>query len=134
MKTKIIIVGSICLLLLSCSTKEESNSVPLNSSDATTEDLQIYTVLSRINRIDGSGIDGDVLIKGFSKEIPLDVREKALRSIAKKEGFARASLYCTEDAYKASFSSSFLAEHPNALENGYLGRLKKDGTFSPPIK
>lgn len=101
---------------------------------ATTEDLPSYTVLSRVNRIDGSGIDGDVLIKGFSKETPLDVREKTLRSIKKIEGFGPVSLYCTEDAHKANMSASFLAEHPKALEDGYLGRLNESGTFIPPIK
>ncbi len=134
MKTKIIIIGSICLLLLCCSTKDENNSELPNSSATTTEDLPSYTVLSRVNRIDGSGVDGDVLVSSFSKEIPLDILEKTLQSIAQKEGLDLVSLYCTEDAYKANFSASFLAEHPNALENGYLGRLKKDGTFSLPIK
>ena len=128
MKTKPIIIGFICLFLLNCGNKDESNS------GAVIEDLPSYSVLDRVNRIDGSGVYGDVLIVSFSKDTPQDTREKTIQSIAKKEGLSEVSLYCTEDAFKANFSSSFLAEHPNALEDGYLGILKKDGTFNPPIK
>ncbi len=72
---------------------------------------------------------GDILIKTYSRETPKEERESVLRSIAAKENFHQAALYCSEEAYQANNSASFLREHQNALKTCFLGSLK-DGVFT----
>lgn len=87
------------------------------------DDLPAYTIIDQAKLISG-GKSGDILITSFSKATPAKVRESVLRRIVRKEGFTEAYLYCTMEAYKANYSSSYLKAHPNALKEGYLGSLR----------
>ncbi len=98
---------------------------PLNGS------LPKYVVLFSNNFMSGDGRFGDILIPSFSRQTPVWTREKIFLAIAAKEELTEASFYSSEDAYRANISASFLKTHPNALREGFLGRVK-DGSFSPP--
>ena len=94
------------------------------------DELPAYIIIDQVELISG-GIHGDILITSFSKDTPINVCESVLKSIAKKEGFTEASLYCTREVYQANLSSSYSEAHPNALKEGYLGHLK-EGKFTGP--
>lgn len=133
MRTKILFTGTICLLciIIGCNLKESSDSI---QKEHEIEGLPEYEVLDTVQLISGEGVYADILIPSFSSETLIEVREEILKKISKKEGFVSIGLYCTQDAYKANYSSSFLDNHPNALREGYLGKLRKDGTFAKPLE
>jgi len=91
--------------------------------------LPEFIILDKIKLINGNTY-ADILIKSFSRSTPINEREATIKSIAKKENLQEISLYSTENAQKATFSSSFANTHPNALKNGYLGSFEK-GVFTP---
>ena len=93
-----------------------------------TEDLPSYTI-DVVNLMRG-GKYGDVIVPSLSRTTPKDDRERILRAISKKESLTEASLYSTEEAFKANTSSSYLNAHPRALKEGYLGSLR-NGKFTP---
>jgi len=71
---------------------------------------------------------GDVLVESMSRATPVQVREKTLRKISKKEGFSSASLYCSREAMKAAFSNPF-RDAQQDVSNCSLGYLGPDGNF-----
>ena len=91
--------------------------------------LPEYIILDKIKLINGNTY-ADILIKSFSRTTPVNERELTVKAIAKKENIQEISLYSTENAQKATFSSSFANKHPNVLKNGYLGSFEK-GVFTP---
>ena len=106
----------------------QSQPVPESQQETQAPELPPYKVLDTVNLITG-GRYGDVLVETYSRETPKEERESVLRSIAAKENFHQAALYCSEEAYQANNSASFLRGHPNALETCFLGGLK-DGVFT----
>ncbi len=103
--------------------------LPKNVHRESTEELTAYIIIYQVDMGVSRGKAGSILITSYSKSTPKEVREKTLRKIAEKEGFTQADLYCTMEAYKANYSESFLKKHPNALKDGFLGRVREDGTF-----
>ncbi|MGE0077349.1 MAG: hypothetical protein AB7S48_05770 [Bacteroidales bacterium] len=102
-----------------------------NIISETTESIEVpeYKILFKVQLMSGKGQFGEVLITSYSKSTPKEEREKTLRKIMEKEGFVSATLYSTEDAYKANSSESFSKSHPNALKNGLLGQVNEEGKF-----
>jgi hypothetical protein len=62
------------------------------------------------------------MIPSLTRETPRDTRSKIAFAIRKKEGLRCLSMYSTREACKASYSSSYAKQHPNA-SNGYLGGI-----------
>lgn len=106
---------------------KDISELPADVNRKASEDLPAYVILDQFKLITG-GKYGDVLVKSFSKDTPQNIVKTTLLKIAEKEGFTQACLYCTEEAYKANSSSSYLKQHPNALKEGLLGTLI-DGQF-----
>lgn len=144
--TLLIAFISISTLLISCAIRigrstgdgkiEEISRIEIQRPQKDVEreevdELPAYVIIDQIELISG-GIHGDILITSFSKDTSIKVCESVLKSIAKKEGFTEASLYCTREAYQANLSSSYSEAHPNALKEGYLGHLK-EGKFTRKI-
>ena len=144
--TLLIALISIATLLISCTVRigrsagdgkiEEISRVEIQrpQKDVEREDvyeLPAYVIIDQRELISG-GMHGDILITSFSKDTPIEVCESVLKSIAEKEGFTEANLFCTREAYQASLSSPYSEAHPNALKEGYLGHLK-EGKFTRKI-
>jgi|Wag4MinimDraft_11_1082651.scaffolds.fasta_scaffold01520_4 hypothetical protein len=110
--------------------REEVPNLPDNFKRKATEEVPEYIIIDQFDLMSG-GRHGDILIKSFSKETPLDKREKVIKKIIEKENFTQADLYCTREAFEANMNSSYSESHPNALENGYLGSVR-DNKFSAP--
>ena len=91
--------------------------------------LPEYEVIDAIKLISGEKMI-EVLIKSFSQITSISEQEKIAREIANRKGYDRVDLYCTKEAQKANYSSSFREKHPDALKTGYLGSLK-NGKFTP---
>jgi hypothetical protein len=89
-----------------------------------TEVLPAYRVLFSVNRADGTGRYGDILVSSLSRETPAARREFIAHQIAKVENLASLNLYSTEEAYEANMSESMLKAHPDALRKGFLGTLR----------
>jgi hypothetical protein len=127
MKFTFMILLVILFVLVGCGI--EKNDKPVSKTEIKKEQItyQIpeYEVFEKIKRIDGN-IHASVIIKSFNQETPLEQREKAAKAIAKKIDTTILDLYCTKEAFKANYSSSYLKEHPNALKKGYLGFLKNN--------
>lgn len=84
-------------------------------------ELPAYRVLDRTQLL-GGGTHGDVLVESFSRQTPVVVtRRQILGRIMAEEGFREAALYCSEEAMRASYSSSYAAAHPGAGERCSLG-------------
>lgn len=92
-------------------------------------ELPDYTILDEVNLLVG-GYYGDVLVPSLTPDTQVEELEAVAGQIAQAEGFDEISLYCTEEAYRANFSASFLEDHPDALKDGFLGHYK-DGVFRP---
>lgn len=88
--------------------------------------LPDYRVLDKV----GGYID--VLVPSLSVNTPTDSLERLIRRIARAEGATQVTMYRTEEAFRANFSSSYAEQHPGALEAGYLGSLS-GGRFTPSI-
>jgi hypothetical protein len=144
-ETLLIVFISISTLLISCAVKigrstgdgkiEEISRVEIQRQQKDVEreevdELPEYIIIDQVELISG-GIHGDILVTSFSKDTSINLCESVVKSIAKKEGFTEASLYCTREAYQANFSSSYAEAHPNALKEGYLGHLKEDKFTRP---
>ena len=116
-------------------TKEQGLKMSYDRSRKPKKDLDSkletpkYVILDSVTTIGGK-FYADVLISSFSRQTPVSERRKAAKRIAKKEGFHHVSFYSTREAYKANMSASYLREHPDALEKGFLGSLE-NGRFSP---
>lgn len=82
-----------------------------------------YTVLETVNQMVG-GRWGAVLVRTLSRDTTAARRGEIAREIARLEGLAEVSLYCSEHAWKADFSASYSARYPNALRDCSLGMLK----------
>jgi len=126
----------ICLLIvpffISCGSQEK----PVADSSAGNKvnvNIPSYEVLDTVNRIDGSGIHAGVLIESYNTETPDEELLRVAQAIAKDKGFSIIEIYCTKDAQKANYSSSFSEAHPGALDNGFLGTYEH-GEFKKPIK
>ncbi len=118
-----IILFCVFLIIFISTLPETEEQKATTIEEEVVDALPAYTVIDQVKLLSG-GKYGDILITSFSKSTPADVRESVLRRIAKKEGFTEAALYCTMEAYKANFSSSYLETHPDALNEGPLGSLK----------
>ena len=90
--------------------------------------LPEYRILDR-TRLMGGGAHGDVLVESYSRETPAGNRREALRRIMSKEGLSEAALYCSEDAMRASYSSSYAEAHPSEVERCAIG-VYVNGRFS----
>ena len=101
-----------------------------NENEATEEDIEVtavpeayidpeYEILDSIELISGSTY-GDILVKSFSQNTSNDEITSFIEFISEKESFDELSIYSTEDAYKANYSSSYLDEHPEALNEGFI--------------
>ena len=101
---------------------------PQREEETQAPELPPYKVLDAVNLLTG-GRYGDVLIETLSRETPKEDRESALRRISEKEGFQQAAFYCSDDAYRANNSASFLRTHPGALKTCFLGSLQ-GGVFT----
>jgi hypothetical protein len=88
-----------------------------------------YKVLDTVDMLTG-GRYGEILVTSYSRQTSVAERESTLRAIMANENLFRADLYCSEDAAKANSSSSYAAEHPDALKTCYLGSIQ-DGVFTP---
>ena len=88
--------------------------------------LPEYRVLDKV----GGYID--VLVPSLRVGTPTESVERIIRAIAGAEGAPEVSMYRTEAAYRANFSSSYAREHPNALRDGFLGSLT-GGRFTASI-
>ena len=111
-------------------TYEAESGRPAPVEREETAQLPAYTIIDRVNLAVG-GRHGDVLVISFSKSTPTAERERVLRSIAAKEGFTQADLYCSREAFEANMSASYARSHPGALDRCFLGRLEK-GSFRGP--
>lgn len=80
-----------------------------------------YTIISAINLLAG-GKHADVLIPSLSQRTPIERRREIAFEIRKKEGLRTLSMYSTNEAYKAAYSSSFAEQHPKASQ-GFLGSI-----------
>lgn len=89
-----------------------------------TEVLPAYKVIFSVNRADGTGRHGEILMASLSRETPSDRLEFIAHQITKAENLSSLNLYCTEEAYEANMSESTLKSHPNALRNGFLGMMQ----------
>lgn len=123
---KYLAIAFFLLLIIGAISRGKEKTSP--SADETFQMPQ-YQVLDEVRLINGS-LYADVLIPGYSKDTDQEVLKKAALTLAKEKGYDEISLYSTEDAKKANFSSSFLEKHPDALVQGYLGSYKK-GKFIP---
>ena len=82
-----------------------------------------YTVLDIVDQLNGVRY-GDVLAPTLSRETPAGRRADILKEVAKIEGLGDASLYCSREAFRANFSSSYAEEHPDALKTCLLGSMR----------
>jgi len=120
----LLIIFGIVVVVLILSKKEVAPIKAIAQTEKPAlEELPSYQILDLTDRLDGKR-DADVLIVSFSTTTPREKRESVFKRIAKKEGFAEGSFYCTVDAYHANYSDSYSKAHPRALEEGYLGRLE----------
>ena len=101
------------------------------SEDEAAPEFEIpeYTVLDIVDQISGVRY-GDVLVSTLQRDTPAGRRADVIKEIARREGLGEASLYCSRDAFRAAFSSSFAEEHPDALQTCYLGKLN-GAQFTP---
>jgi len=92
-----------------------------DTSQKSTGAIPQYTIISAINLVAG-GKFADVLVPSLTRETPRDTRSEIAFAIRKKEGLRCLSMYSTREACKASYSSSYAEQHPDA-SNGYLGGI-----------
>lgn len=92
--------------------------------------LPEYKVLFRVRQIHNKRVYGDILVPSLSRKTPINILEHVARAISSQEKLDDITLYCTEEAYKANNSASFLKAHPNALEEGFLGLLQEEKFIS----
>ncbi len=71
---------------------------------------------------------GAVLVPSLSPATPSKDREDIARRICRQERMNDISLYSTEEAYKADYSTSYRESHPDAMNTGFLGSIR-DGKF-----
>lgn len=94
------------------------------------KELPAYEILDSVETISDGGM-ADVLVSSYSRETSVAEREDFAEAVASKEGLAWVTLYCSREAFRANYSSSFSESHPGALESCYLGDWKRDRGFSP---
>ncbi len=97
---------------------------PAGRDESAAAGLPEYTVIDKV------GDNLEVLIPSLSVDAPESEIEAVARGIAAGERVGIVYLYRTEDAQKANMSSSFSEQNPNAMAEGYLGKLE-NGEFNP---
>lgn len=85
-----------------------------------------YKILDQTKLFEG-GQYGDVLIESINPKTNKDTIKLIAQLISCYENFSEESLYCTEEAFKANFSESYLKQNPNALKNGFVCSIGKYG-------
>jgi len=85
-----------------------------------------YKILDKVQMISGD-IYYDILIESFSRKTSNIVIERVLKAISKELSANIISLYCSREAQKSMFSSSYSELHPKAFEC-YIGEYK-NGKF-----
>ncbi len=114
-------------MLLGCSKEAEQNR--FNSTKIEKEDdiiIPEYKILDRVQMISGD-IYYDILIESYSRKTSNIVIERILEAISKELSADIISLYCSREALKSNFSSSYSELHPEAIEC-YIGEYK-NGKF-----
>ncbi len=100
--------------------KTKTNSTKIEKEN----DIKIpeYKILDRVQMISGD-IYYDILIESFSRKTSNLVIERVLKAISKELSANIISLYCSREALKSMFSSSYSELHPEAIEC-YIGEYK----------
>lgn len=94
------------------------------------EALPVYEILDSVETLN-EGTMADILVSSFSKGTSVVERESFAQAVASKEGLEWVTLYCSRDAFRANYSSSFSESHPDALETCYLGSWKRGQGLTP---
>lgn len=89
-----------------------------------------YVVLFRTDNPTDKRVFGEVLVPTLSPQTPNKERRRIARAVAAFEGLDDLTLYCTRQAHEAHYSMEFSSLHPDALDEGLLGRLER-GRFKP---
>ena len=89
-----------------------------------------YRVLSEDRSIE-KRVFAKILIPSLSPRTKPEEIERICRIICYEESIDECSFYSTMEAYEASNSDSYRLEHPEALKDGYLGKMQND-KFLPP--
>ena len=92
-----------------------------NVSKSGEGDIPDYTVIDAVNLLAG-GKHEDVLIPSLSNDTPHEIRSKIAFAILEKDDLKSVAMYATMAAYKSDCSSSFAAQHPDAIK-GRLGSI-----------
>lgn len=108
--------------------KSEGKTKTDNTKIEKENDIEIpeYKILDRVQMISGD-IYYDILIETFSRKTSNLVIERVLKAISKELSANIISLYCSREALKSNFSSSYSELHPEAIEC-YIGEYK-NGKF-----
>ena len=92
-----------------------------NTQREATGDMPPYTIIRSMNLARG-GKQADVMIPSLTRDTPKDERMMIARRIMKKESLSAVSMFSTDEACKAHYSSSFAEAHPDA-SSGFLGQI-----------
>ncbi|MBI4235457.1 hypothetical protein HY604_04110 [Candidatus Peregrinibacteria bacterium] len=85
--------------------------------------IPAYEILDTVDLINGDKF-AEVLITSFSKETSQQELETTAKKIAEEINVDEVDIYCSREAQKANYSESFSKEHPNAIDECYLGNYK----------
>jgi len=90
-----------------------------------------YQVLEKTTLKDGKTYTC-VLVASLSPWSSADLRERTLRRIQAEMQVFVIDLYRTREAYRAMNDSGYSADHPMAIERGFLGELRNGVYFHQP--
>lgn len=107
---------------------KDSSKLPETKAVAKSENIPAYKILFRVKLSTGEGFFADILVPEYSRQTSKDTLETTLRSIMKREGLIQATIYSTEEAYKANMSEKYSKANPKAKE-GVLCSVLKNGEF-----
>lgn len=108
---------AITIVLFSITACTTENTTSQNNN------IPTYEILDTVDLINGNKF-AEILITSFSKETSQQELETTAKKIAEEINVDEVDIYCSKEAQKANYSDSFSKEHPNAIEECYLGNFK----------
>ncbi len=100
-------------------TTQENNNPVKNESSITNKTIENHSVIQKTNLINWN-ILLEVLISTISKETPVEKIKEIALQLSEKYDANQIQIYCSIEAQKANYSSSFAEEHPDAIQTCYL--------------
>jgi len=89
------------------------------------EDIELpqYVLIDKVNLYNW-WLLVDILIESYSKETSQETLQKVAKKIWRNYVANQVDIYCSLDAQKANYSSSFAEKNPNSLEKCFLWSFK----------